>query len=120
MNTTLWIIQGLLAAMFLMAGIMKTFMPKDKLAKMTWTVNASVAKIKFVGISELLIALGLVLPQLTGILPILTPVAACALVVIMILAAVEHYNSNEMKAIGMNMFILLLAAFVAYGRFTTM
>lgn len=118
MNTLLWIIQGLLAAMFLLAGGMKTFMPKDKLTKMSWTVNASVAKIKFVGISELLIAFGLVLPQLTGILPVLTPVAACGMVVIMILAAVEHYNSNEMKAIGMNMVFLLLAAFVAYGRFT--
>ncbi len=72
--------------------------------------------IKFIGVSELLIGLGIVLPQLTGILPILTPVAAIALCLVMVLAAIDHYKSKEMKEVGINIFIFALSAFVVYGR----
>ena len=116
MNTALWIVQGLLSAMFVMAGVMKSTQPKEKLAKMAWTARQTSGMIKFIGVSELLIGLGLILPQLTGILPILTPIAAIALCLIMVLAAVDHYKSKEMKEIGFNVFVIALAAFVAYGR----
>lgn len=116
MNTALWIVQGLLSAMFVMAGVMKSTQPKEKLTKMAWTTRKTPGMIKFIGVSELLIGLGLILPQLTGILPILTPIAAIALCLVMVLAAVEHYKSKEMKEIGINVFVIALAAFVAYGR----
>lgn len=119
MNTALWIVQGLLGAMFIMAGLMKATQPKEKLAKMTWTSRWSAGMIKFIGVAELLIGLGLILPQLTGILPVLTPIAAAALCVVMLLAAADHYKAKEMKEVGVNIFILALAAFVAYGRFTS-
>lgn len=116
MNTALWIVQGLLSVMFLMAGLMKLSQPKEKLAKMAWTTRYSAGMIKFIGLSELLIALGLILPPLTGIFPVLTPIAAIALCLIMVLAAADHYKAKEMKEVGVNIFILILGAFVALGR----
>jgi hypothetical protein len=116
MNAILWIVQGLLCAMFLLAGIMKSMQPKEKLTKLVWTSRQTAGKIKFIGISEILIGLGLILPWLTGIIPVLTSIAAVALCLIMILAIVEHAKHKETKEIGLNVFILLLAAFVAWGR----
>jgi uncharacterized membrane protein len=116
MNIALWIVQGLLGAMFVLAGAMKATQAKEKLAKMAWTARWSASTIKFIGVSELLIGLGLILPQATGILPVLTPVAAIALGLVMVLAAVDHARSKEMKEVVVNVVILGLAAFVAYGR----
>ena len=79
MNNGLWIAQGLLAAMYLMAGTMKTFQAAKVRPTMTWTQGRSDSFIRFVGISELLGALGLILPLVTGMLPWLTPIAAIAL-----------------------------------------
>jgi len=117
MNIALWIVQGLLIAMFVMVGVMHAIQPKEKLARNAWTVRHTAGMIKFIGISELIIGLGLIIPQLTGIIPILTPIAALALCLLMILAAINHYQHNEMKEIGINIFVMVLAAFVAYGRF---
>jgi len=117
MNIALWIVQGLLAAMFVMAGLMKLFQSKEKLARLAWTARQSVGMIKFIGLSEFLIGLGLILPQLTRILLILTPIAAIALCLIMVLAAIDHFKNKEMKEIGINLFVMALAAFVVYGRF---
>lgn len=117
MNTALWIVQGLLAAMFLMGGSMKTFKPIDELAtKMPWVKEVPSWQVRFIGITQLLAALGLILPELTGILPVLTPVAALGLVFTMASAAVFHLKRNEMQAIGINMALLSLALFVAVGR----
>ena len=75
MNTALWIVQGILGGMMFILGVMKSFLPVEKLNKLSWTTRNSKSFIRFVGISELMIGLGLVLPQLTGIVPILTPIA---------------------------------------------
>lgn len=117
MNTALWIVEGMLGAMMLILGVMKTFLPVEKLNKLSWTTRNSNGFIRFVGVSELLIGFGLILPQLTGILPILTPVAAASLCLIMVLAIAEHIQHKEMHDIPKNIIILLLAAFVAVGRF---
>ncbi|HLP19186.1 MAG TPA: DoxX family protein [Chitinophagales bacterium] len=117
MNTALWIVQGLLAALFLMAGTMKTFKPIDELAvKMPWVKDVSVSLVRFVGVSQLLIALGLVLPWLTGIVPVLTGVAALGLALNMLFAALFHVKRSEWQALPMNLGIMALALFVAYGR----
>ena len=117
MNTILWIVQAILATIMIVLGIMKTFQPIKKLSKFSWTTRSSKGFVRFVGISELLIGAGLVLSQLTGILPLLTPLAALALCMIMVLAIAEHVRNKEIHEIGKNVIIILLAAFVAVGRF---
>jgi uncharacterized membrane protein YphA (DoxX/SURF4 family) len=118
MNIALWIVQGLLAAVFLMAGFMKASKPKEDLAaQMAWVNDFSANTVKTIGILEILGAIGLILPLATGILPWLTPVAAVGLVLTMIGAAITHARRKENAMIGMNVMLLVLAAFVAYGRF---
>ncbi len=116
MNITLWVIQGLLAAMFIMAGMMKAFQYEKAKEKLPWVKDVSKGLVTFIGISELLGGIGLIAPQATGILPILTPVAAIGLSVIMLLAARFHLSRKEMPGVITNLVILVLAAFVAYGR----
>ena len=116
MNTALWIVQGLLSAMMVGLGVLKSFMPVAQLSKLSWTTRSTHVRVRFVGISELLIGFGLSLPQLTGILPMLTPVAAVFLFIIMVLGIAEHVRNNEGHEIAKNIIIMLLAAFVAVGR----
>jgi uncharacterized membrane protein YphA (DoxX/SURF4 family) len=117
MNTALWIVQALLGSMMLIIGYMKTFQSTKQLSKFSWTKRSSEAFIRIVGISELLVGAGLILPWLTGVLPMLTSMAAVALCVIMVLAIAEHVRHKETSDIGKNVIILLLAAFVAVERF---
>ncbi|MEJ2748859.1 MAG: DoxX family protein [Anaerolineae bacterium] len=118
MNVALWIIQGLLAAAFLMAGGMNAAKPKEELAeRMAWVNDFSAGTVKTIGILEILGALGLILPLATGILPWLTPAAAIGLALTMIGAAITHVRRQEFPMIGTNTVLFLLAVFVAYGRF---
>jgi uncharacterized membrane protein YphA (DoxX/SURF4 family) len=93
----LWIINILLALAFLLAGGMKAALPKDALAKrgMEWVADFTPAFIKFIGIAEVLGALGLVLPILTGIATVLTPIAAVGLTIAMLAALVVHARRKE-------------------------
>lgn len=116
MNIALWAAQILLGAMFIMAGSMKTFNSGKVKETMSWAKNGSTGYVLFVGISELLGGLGLILPGALGIAPVLTGAAAIGLAVIMVLAIAYHVKHNETKAIGMNVVLLLLAIFVAVGR----
>lgn len=122
MNTILWIIQGILAAMFAMAGTMKSTQPIDKLLKsgVTWADRFPLATVRLIGASELLGALGLILPWLLNIAPVLTPVAAIGLAFVQLLAIFHHAKHKEGKAIVFNIVLLSLAAFVAYGRFNSL
>jgi hypothetical protein len=117
MNTALWIVQILLGSMMMLLGVMKTFLPVGQLSKLSWTTRSSEAFIKFVGISELLIGLGLILPQLTGIKPELTSWAAISLCIVMVLATVEHIKYHEGNEIWKNVLISIFGLFVAVGRF---
>jgi uncharacterized membrane protein YphA (DoxX/SURF4 family) len=118
MNIALWIVQGLLGLLFLMVGSMKLMQPKEKLAeRMGWVKDFSAGTVRLIGTFEVLCAIGIVLPSLTGILPWLSPVAAVGLVLTMIGAAITHARRNEYQMIITNMVLLLLAAFVVYGRF---
>lgn len=117
MVIVLWIIQGLLALAFLLAGFMKGFTPLEGLKKnMAWVRVAPAAFVRFVGIAELLGALGLILPILTGIQPWLTIAAALGLIVVMLGASIFHATRKEYSQIGMNIVLLLLAAFVVVGH----
>jgi uncharacterized membrane protein YphA (DoxX/SURF4 family) len=118
MNTALWIVQGLLAAMFLMAGLMKLANLKEELKpKMgDWVDAVSTPGFKLIGLLELLGAVGVVLPMAIDVLPILTPVAAIGLVMTMLGAMGLHIQRKEYDAIKKNIPLLLLALFVAVGR----
>lgn len=120
MNIALWIVQVLLVGMYGMAGSMKTFQPDAvrKNAQMTWAHDKQDGYIRFVGVSELLGTLGLILPILTGILAWLTPVAAIGLSLIQLLAIFSvHLPKKEYNVIPVNIVLLALSVFVAYGRF---
>ena len=119
MNTTLWIVQGILAMMFLMVGMMKIMQPKEKMAeKMPWVEDFTQSQIRNIGIVEVMGALGLILPMATGILPILTPLAALGLALTMMGAFKTHLRRKDIVPMGvMNIMLFMMAAFVAYGRF---
>ena len=117
MNIALWIAQGLLAAMYLMAGILKTFNTAKAKEQLPWAKNRSDGFVRFVGISELLGALGLILPLVTGILPWLTVLAAIGLTLIQLLAIfTEHLPKKEYNIIPVNVVFIALSAFVVFGR----
>ena len=113
MNRALWIIQALLAALFLFAGGMKLILPIEEMTKQ---IPIPGLFLRFIAVCEVLGALGLILPWLLRIRPGLTPLAAVGLVIIMIGATVV---SLEIAGTAMALFPLvvgILAAFVAYGR----
>lgn len=121
MDIALWIVSGVLAAAYLTAGIMKTFTPKEKLqTSLPWAEDFSPATIKVIGISEALGAIGLILPWLTGIAPVLTPIAAAGLVIVQLLAIIVHIRRGETKVIVFNAVLLLAALFVAVFRFAAL
>ena len=110
MVIAVWIIQCLLALKFLMAGIMKSTEPRDKLIKsLPWVNDFSTQTVRFNGISEVMGAIGIMVPQLTGIYPILSPIAAVGLIVIMVLASVHHLPKKEYREVGFNSTLLILA-----------
>lgn len=113
----IWICQLLGGVMFTLAGIMKSTQPKEKLsAKMPWVNSFSAGSVKMIGILQLLGGIGMIVPWVTGIFPILTPIAAAALGLMMLFAAAYHLSKKEFKEIGINLFLFLIVAVVAYGR----
>ncbi len=119
MNIALWIVQGVLAAIFLMTGSMKLFREKDTLKEMgmAYVEDFSQSQLRLIGAVEILGAMGLILPALVGILPVLTPFAGVGLVLVMVGAAYTHLRRAESQMIVVNLVLLAMAAFVAYGRF---
>ena len=118
LHITLWIAQVILAAMFLMSGFMKLSQPIDQLSKMLpWAAQVPEALVRFIGVAEVLGAVGLILPSLLRIQPKLTPIAALGLAVLMLFAVFFHVSRGETPAIGMNFVLIAIAAFVAWGRF---
>ena len=113
----LWVVQGLLAAAFGMAGFMKLTAPIEQLAEngMSFVNDYSVGMVRFIGISELLGALGLIIPAAFRFKTFLTPLAAVGLAIIMILATSYHIGANE-PIIGSVVFFVL-TTFIAWGRF---
>ena len=120
MNTALWIVAGFLAFAFFGSGAMKLAQSKEKIVASStggWAADWSPGAIKMIGVAEILGALGLILPAVTHIAPILVPIAAVGLILVMIGAAVVHTRRHELPNVAINVVLLLLAAFVAWGRF---
>jgi uncharacterized membrane protein YphA (DoxX/SURF4 family) len=119
MNLALWIVAIVLAATFTGSGLMKLLVPKDKLvnAGQGWAQDYTPTNIRLIGFVELLGAAGLIVPAVTHIAPILVPLAAIGLVLVMVGAAMVHARRKEAMNIGVNAVLLALAVFVAWGRF---
>jgi uncharacterized membrane protein YphA (DoxX/SURF4 family) len=120
MNVFLWIAAGLLAAAFLASGLGKLVQSKTKLAanpNMKWTEDFSENTIKLIGAVEVLGALGLILPGAFDIAPILVPLAATGLAIVMVGAIITHGRRKEYPNIGVNAVLLILALVVAIFRF---
>jgi putative oxidoreductase len=118
LNIALWIGQVFLAGMFIMAGIMKVSQPIDQLSQMLpWTAQIPEILVRFIGISEALGAVGLLLPALLRIKPVLTPIAATGLALVQLFAIAFHLSRGEAPAIVINIILLLVAVFIAWGRF---
>jgi putative oxidoreductase len=118
LHVTLWVAQVALALMFIMTGVMKLAQPIEELAKsLPWASQVPAAFVRFIGLSELLGGLGLILPAAFRIKPVLTPWAALGLATIMILASGFHLSRGESSVIGMNLILAAIALFIAWGRF---
>ena len=112
----LWIAQVLLAVCFGMAGMMKLTTPYEQLVSgQAWARSIPEALMKFIGLAEVLGALGVILPSATRVKPALTPIAAVGFVVIMVLAGGVHLWHGESPV--PNIVLGALAAFVAWLRF---
>jgi len=125
MNILIWTLQGFIAATFLYSGINKSFFPKQLLIVkgQTGVTNLPLPFIRFIGISEILGAIGIILPYLLNIYPGLTAIASLCLALIMIPAAIIHYNLGKIKNRQkennnalFNMILLIICLFIAYYR----
>jgi hypothetical protein len=121
MNLALWIVAGLLAVVSLIAGGGKLIVPKEKMAAMSpsarWVEDFSAHTLKAIGILELLAAAGLILPAALDVAPVLVPLAALGLALIMAGAAITRLRRGEVRFMVGNLVLLALACFVAWGRF---
>ncbi len=118
MRIALWIVQSLLAFAFLAAGFMKATVPLAELAtQMAWVESFPAFAVRLIGVAEIAGALGLILPSITRIKPVLTPIAAAALVVLMIGGAGTHLVLGEAAMMPPSIVLGTLAAFVAWGRY---
>ena len=119
MDTLLWILQALLAAIFLITGMTKLTQPREKMAAgfMTWAERVSDRQFRAIGLSEVLGAVGLILPAALEIAPVLTALAAVGLVLTMVGALLTHLRLGETGRIAAPVILLLVLVFVAIERF---
>jgi uncharacterized membrane protein YphA (DoxX/SURF4 family) len=118
MNITLWIIQILLALVFLAAGLTHAGRPRLALAgRMAWVEDFTDVQVKGIGFLEVLAAIGLVVPPLLHVATFLTPLAGLGLVLLMAGAGATHLRRGELPNAAGNAVLLILAAVVAIGRF---
>jgi uncharacterized membrane protein YphA (DoxX/SURF4 family) len=119
MNIFLWIAAILLAIAALGAGITKVSQSREKLqsGQMKWVEDFPGGVVKLIGVLEILAAIGLILPPLVHIAPVLTPLAATGMALIMIGAIITHVRRKENQPLPINVVLLVLAVIVAWGRF---
>lgn len=118
MNTTLWILQGMVATALITSGLIIMFMPKEKLtAKLSWVGAYSNGMINVICTSKIIGGIGLILPMYFNILPVLTPIAAFFIALFMLLAMRYHLLNKEYKDIPATVIFFVLALVIAYFRF---
>ncbi|QHT68942.1 DoxX family protein [Rhodocytophaga rosea] len=120
MNIMLWVCQLFLALLFSYSGLMKSTQARERLVSIgqTGVDGLSYPLIRFIGITEILGALGIIVPWATHILPLLTPLAALGFSLIMVFAAPIHMKRKEFPAAIFNVFVCCMSIWVAYLRFS--
>jgi uncharacterized membrane protein YphA (DoxX/SURF4 family) len=119
MNTILWILQVLMAVIFLYSGINKSFFSIPELVHargQTGVENLPLSLVRFIGISEILGGVGLLAPWYLDIWPVLTPIVAILFSIIMVPAAVIHYKRREPRNVFVNVIIFSICIIIAYFR----
>lgn len=112
-NVALWIVQVLLAVVFVQSGVMKIFNPAD----LPWPwIKENPDLARATGILDLLGGIGLVLPALLRIQPKLLVYAAYGILALMISAGIFHISRGEASQIGFNIIVALIAIFITWGR----
>jgi len=118
MTITLWIAAGLLAAVNLIFGALKLVVPRPRLTEtMAWAEDFSDTSVHAIGALEVLAAVGLVVPGLLHIVPVLVPLAATGVAALQVGAAITNARYGEANRIPINVVLIALAVFVAWGRF---
>jgi hypothetical protein len=113
-NILLWVLQALLAVAFLAHGLLLLMPPPEVAAQMNESLPRWFSL--FLGVAEILAAIGLILPGLTGVMPGLVSWAAAGIVIVMISATVYHIVRSENSSAAITFVLLMIAAFVAYAR----
>ncbi len=117
LNIVLWILQALLALLYLNAGFLKTFKPIQEIApQIFWAPRLPESLVRFIGISELLGAIGLILPGMLKIRSQFTTLAAAGLTLVMLLANIYHISQGDFFVLPMTGLLFFLLAFITYGR----
>ena len=119
METTLWTVQALVAAIFFITGMTKLTQPRAKMAAgpMSWAADVTDEQFRTIGLLEVLGAIGLILPGALDIAPVLTPLAAVGLALTMVVAIAVHLRHGEANRLLVPIVLLALCAFVAIERF---
>jgi len=116
MNTTIWIIQAVLAIVFTASGLTIFFLKKKLKSKLSWLNAYSPTSVNLICVAKILGGIGLIIPSVTGILPILTPLAAIGIAIIMALAFSYHIGKREYKDLPTTVLFFIMALFIAYER----
>jgi hypothetical protein len=121
MNVVLWVLAGLLAVAFGVGGATQVLLPKERYGALNhsqrWVDDFTPGQVKAIGTIKLLCVVGLVLPPLVGVAPVLSPIAACGLVLVMAGAATTRFRRGEWALMAGDVAYLAAFAFVAWGRF---
>jgi hypothetical protein len=121
MNLALWILAGALAAAFTTGGATLLLLPKEKYRALGpsqyWVDDFGDAHLKAIGTIKIIGCLGLILPAALGVAPVLTPLAACGLMLLMSGAATTRFRRGEWRLLAGDLLYLTLFAFLAWGRF---
>lgn len=119
LNVVLWIAQWLFAASFVGAALMKLAMPIAQLAQIwPWTGDLAPTMVRLLGVIDLLGGMGVLLPSLTRIKPRLTVVAAVACIALQLCAIAFHASRGELAGLPVNVVLIVIAAFIAWGRWS--
>lgn len=120
-NMFVLVCQVVLCGIFLYFGFLKLYLSKEEIMKrVAWGQDYSSGTLKFIGVLEFLGGIGILVPELTGILPILTPIAATGLALVMSGAVVVHLKRAEYNMIALNIFLIFVAAGVGFFRLLVM
>lgn len=121
MNIALWLIAGVLTVAYVTGGVVQIAVPQERYRALGpsqhWVDDFNASQLKMIGTIKLVLALGLVVPGVVGVFTVVTPLAACGLMVFMAGATTTRFRRNEWRYLPGDLAFLGLFAFLAWGRF---